>query len=710
MAYPTAVARFPVSLAQRMAHAAQAQRHFTLIAIVFLVFRLLMPLGFTSLGPDVGQYLRWGALADSHLYPYIHYWSEYPPLFSWSAIALYRLSTLAPMWPLDPPFWFGLVLKTTLALFDLGNLILVYAIALQLGHKARAIRTAALFAGGFITAYAAWGWYDTLPLFFLLLALYWALRDRPVAGAVAAAVGMLIKVVPIVIAPTALRRIPGLRGRARYILALGATILALLLPFLIANAPYVAAFVRGTFNRPAWGSLWAMLEGNYDFGQVAPVVERFSLESADAAPPVESLPWPIIHLAFAGLFLFLYTRPIDWREPRQAVAFAGLTVNLFLLWSKGFSGQFTVYAFPFIVLLMPNRRGVLYAGLLSVLWIAEWPSALFAQPADTQTPNYFLLWLTVTRTAIWIALCLEYAARLFPRAAARLPRAAQAILIASWLSVAPVSVLLIDTYTRNQLAADPAAPALYLIRDRDSAGKTIVLATSRIFRRLYPLAQRVGETLLLPSANHVPPDVRLAWLNQLAARGPFWFVADESDAGALDENRQAEAWVAEHTCKVETQIAGSARVSRFVGAAETPIALEAAAVFADEIELTGARLDPQTPRPGAGVCLELDWRALAPPAGDYTIFVHLIDAQGRLVAQNDQPPRGGFAPTSGWEAGRTVTDKHGLILPAALPPGNYSVQIGLYRSDDQSPVRITRGDRAALDAAAIHLSNVSVVP
>src|SRR5512144_311234 len=79
---------------------------FIMIALAFLIFRLLLPFGFSTHGPEISTYMRWGTLADGHLYPYVNYWSEYPPLFSWSVLGLYRLSTLIPAWQNDPTFWF----------------------------------------------------------------------------------------------------------------------------------------------------------------------------------------------------------------------------------------------------------------------------------------------------------------------------------------------------------------------------------------------------------------------------------------------------------------------------------------------------------------------------------------------------------------------------------------------------------------------------
>jgi len=73
--------------------------------------------------------------------------------------------------------------------------------------------------------------------------------------------------------------------------------------------------------------------------------------------------------------------------------------------------------------------------------------------------------------------------------------------------------------------------------------------------------------------------------------------------------------------------------------------------------------------------LRLFWRAEARPPEDYTVFVHVEDAAGKLVAQVDGPPVAGRYPTSLWDAGETVLDQRAL----ALPPGQYTVYVGLYR-------------------------------
>lgn len=67
-----------------------------------------------------------------------------------------------------------------------------------------------------------------------------------------------------------------------------------------------------------------------------------------------------------------------------------------------------------------------------------------------------------------------------------------------------------------------------------------------------------------------------------------------------------------------------------------------------------------------GLRVTVEWQAQSPPAGDYAWFVHVLDEAGQILAQQDRQPLGGYAPTSGWKPGQTVTDR--LVFPGAFPP------------------------------------------
>ncbi|MFZ4828411.1 MAG: ArnT family glycosyltransferase [Phototrophicaceae bacterium] len=75
--------------------------------------------------------------------------------------------------------------------------------------------------------------------------------------------------------------------------------------------------------------------------------------------------------------------------------------------------------------------------------------------------------------------------------------------------------------------------------------------------------------------------------------------------------------------------------------------------------------------------LTLDWEALARPSHDYSIFLHLVDGDGQILAQADQLIRADF-PTNAWRTDDHLSDQVRLMLPPSLPDGDYTVWMGVY--------------------------------
>ncbi|MBM3135544.1 MAG: glycosyltransferase family 39 protein [Chloroflexi bacterium] len=97
-----------------------------------------------------------------------------------------------------------------------------------------------------------------------------------------------------------------------------------------------------------------------------------------------------------------------------------------------------------------------------------------------------------------------------------------------------------------------------------------------------------------------------------------------------------------------------------------------------QAELVGYALSPAAVRPGETLRLTLFWQARQWIAQDYTVFVHLLDSQGKLWAQHDGPPQDGALPTSAWNPGELLRDEHLLTVDIQAPPGDYRLAIGLY--------------------------------
>ena len=77
--------------------------------------------------------------------------------------------------------------------------------------------------------------------------------------------------------------------------------------------------------------------------------------------------------------------------------------------------------------------------------------------------------------------------------------------------------------------------------------------------------------------------------------------------------------------------------------------------------------------------LSLKWISQARPDRDLTVFVHVVDAQGTILAQKDQPPLAGDYPTSAWEPGEVVLDHIDVPLPDDwIWSQAHGIEIGLY--------------------------------
>lgn len=115
----------------------------------------------------------------------------------------------------------------------------------------------------------------------------------------------------------------------------------------------------------------------------------------------------------------------------------------------------------------------------------------------------------------------------------------------------------------------------------------------------------------------------------------------------------------------------------YAPAADAP----APAVSVDQSPWPGVRLRGLDVRPADGDPsawnVRLHWAVQATPPGDLTVFVHLVDPSGRMVAQQDGPPARGRWPASLWRPGDLVQDEHRVVVGQAVPPGS-RLRIGLY--------------------------------
>ena len=98
----------------------------------------------------------------------------------------------------------------------------------------------------------------------------------------------------------------------------------------------------------------------------------------------------------------------------------------------------------------------------------------------------------------------------------------------------------------------------------------------------------------------------------------------------------------------------------------------------NKIGLQGFALD----KTGDTLAVHLVWLAREPMEESYKVFIHVIDDQGKLLAQADSRPQGYASNTNRWIPGQVVADRFEVPLPPDVPPGRYQVRVGLYNEAD----------------------------
>lgn len=108
------------------------------------------------------------------------------------------------------------------------------------------------------------------------------------------------------------------------------------------------------------------------------------------------------------------------------------------------------------------------------------------------------------------------------------------------------------------------------------------------------------------------------------------------------------------------------------------LANPADASFGGQIRLLGYEIADDAIVAGGPLTVTLAWQAEQAMDISYSIFLHLLDSEGRIIAQRDAPPGGQELPTSLWLPGEVVVHEYILQPDLHLQPGIYHLIVGIY--------------------------------
>jgi tetratricopeptide (TPR) repeat protein len=94
--------------------------------------------------------------------------------------------------------------------------------------------------------------------------------------------------------------------------------------------------------------------------------------------------------------------------------------------------------------------------------------------------------------------------------------------------------------------------------------------------------------------------------------------------------------------------------------------------------LLGYDVQPNSVKAGETVQLTLWWEMLAGMDRDYTVFIHVLGPDGRILVQQDRLLVRDGRGTSDWLAGWIARTSYELELPPQTPAGRYFVKVGMY--------------------------------
>jgi len=175
--------------------------------------------------------------------------------------------------------------------------------------------------------------------------------------------------------------------------------------------------------------------------------------------------------------------------------------------------------------------------------------------------------------------------------------------------------------------------------------------------------------------------------------GIFW-ATDESDP-----ERFIETWLDQHTYKAIDRWFGNLRLVTYAVPSRISAQPQVSTAYTlgESIVLGGYTLNTSQAKPGDIIQVALYWKAMAAIPERYKVFIHLVDENGKIVAQRDSEPGGGAQLTTTWQPDTQIIDRYGILLPTDTQSGKLTLRIGMYSLDSSERLSISNAERVLGD-------------
>ncbi len=129
--------------------------------------------------------------------------------------------------------------------------------------------------------------------------------------------------------------------------------------------------------------------------------------------------------------------------------------------------------------------------------------------------------------------------------------------------------------------------------------------------------------------------------------------------------------------------------------------------FGDQIRVVDTTIDSVRAAPGDRLAVDVTWQALAAPRENYWLLLQMRGKDGAM-ANKDGVPSAGRTTTDWWQPGQIYRSRHTMVLPPDIPPGTYTLVLGLHPFGQWEwlPVR----GKEMLDLGSVVVSETGTVP
>jgi hypothetical protein len=262
-----------------------------------------------------------------------------------------------------------------------------------------------------------------------------------------------------------------------------------------------------------------------------------------------------------------------------------------------------------------------------------------------------------------------------------------ALLATLWLPV------LFAYFTEPAFARDDTRGAVQHVTEALEPGDAVVMTRDNFAVRYYWPADKADALIAEPAGLHGILKDEQGVINDLNARQPKRVRLMLWQDDVVDPQKFVESSLWPHAFELGEYNFAQIRLPLYA-VEQLPMAppafVQNGATFAGKLQLNSHWIR----RAGDWFYAVLNWQPLQPIDTDYKVFVHVRDANGNVVFQNDKLPLNALLPMTRWQPGVLLRDAHAMVIPADVPAGTYQVLAGVYDPITGERVRTAQGNDA----------------